>query len=220
MFSISTTSMAQGIQSLESLTHAAYNYAFKQAQYQVTHDDIQVTTGQLDPRLRLVACSGQLIAFTPPGSRPIGNTTVGVRCDGPKPWSIYIPVKISLYEEAVVATQPLKRGQIIKQSDIKLTKVDISTVRGFVFNNVALIVGSKAKTTIHSGSVIGSSSVCVVCKGDSVSITAKSTSIAVAMSGIALSDGAVGENVRVQNNSSKRIVDAVVINQDTVKVGI
>jgi flagella basal body P-ring formation protein FlgA len=40
------------------------------------------------------------------------------------------------------------------------------------------------------------------------------------MSGVALTDGAVGERIRVQNSSSKRIVEAIIVNDDTVKVSI
>ena len=43
--------------------------------------------------------------------------------------------------------------------------------------------------------------------------------VAVRMAGIALSDGARGERVRVKNLSSKRILDGIVSSENTVLVG-
>ena len=211
---------ANDIQSLSALSEAAQRYALSQASTQATIDNIEVTVGNLDPRLRLVPCQSELIAFTPPGSRAMGNTTIGIRCDNPKPWSIYIPVKVAVYSPAVIVINPVRRGDLITATDVELKKVDISLVRGKPFKQLDLVIGSKSKNTLNPGSIIDMNSVCVVCKGDQVVITASNTAISVKMSGMALSDGSIGDSIRVQNRSSKRVIEAVVVNQDTVKAGI
>ena len=183
-------------------------------------EDIEITMGNLDPRLRLVPCQSELIAFTPPGSRAIGNTTIGVRCDNPKPWSIYIPVKVAVYAPAVVVTNSIRRGEVISSTDISVKKVDISLVRDKPFTKAEYVVGSKAKNTLNAGVIVSVNSVCVVCKGDSVSITASNTAISVKMAGLALSDGSIGDSIRVQNSASKRVIDAIVVSQNKVKAGI
>ena len=109
---------------------------------------------------------------------------------------------------------------MISASDVQLEKVDISLLRGQPILNTEDVIGSKAKNSLSAGMVLNDSIICVICKGDSVSITVDSPSIAIVMSGIALSDGAVGESIRVQNSASKRIVEAIIVNEDTVKVGI
>lgn len=212
--------MANSIQSLDALTETAERYALNQAAIQANLDDIDIVIGNLDPRLRLVPCASELIAFTPPGSRALGNTTVGIRCDNPKPWSIYIPVKVSIYSPAVVVINSIRRGEIISSGDISLKRVDISLVRDKPFKKIEKVIGSKAKNTLNSGVILSMNSVCVVCKGDSVSITASNTAISVKMAGLALSDGSIGDSIRVQNSASKRIIDAVVVSQNTVKAGI
>ncbi|MBT8448764.1 MAG: flagellar basal body P-ring formation protein FlgA, partial [Gammaproteobacteria bacterium] len=138
----------------------------------------------------------------------------------PKPWSIYIPVKVSVYSPAVIVINPVRRGASITATDVELKKVDISLVRGKPFKQLDLVIGSKSKNTLNPGSIIDMNSVCVVCKGDNVLITASNTAISVKMSGMALSDGSIGDSIRVQNRSSKRVIEAVVVNQDTVKAGI
>jgi len=181
---------------------------------------VEVTAGKLDPRLRLNACDSELITFIPPGSRLQGHSTVGIRCPSPKPWSIYIPVKISVFKQAIVATQLLERGQLITSADISLNEVDISYIRGRSFTEKEVLIGTKLKTTIKSNQVIDSASICLICKGDSVTIIAKNDAVSVTVVGIALNDGSRGDIIRVQNNASRRIIDAVITDAGTVKVGI
>ena len=215
-----TNSYAESIQSLDEISRVAENYALKQASQTATPEELEIVPGDLDPRLRLAQCRNELIAFSPPGSRLLGNTTVGVKCTAPKAWSIYIPMRVSLFQEAVIVKQSVRRGETITATDIQVEKVDVSLLRGIPFKDADLLIGSKAKNTLNAGTIINSDNVCVVCKGDSVSITASNSAIAVIMSGVALTDGSIGERIRVQNSASKRIVEAKVVNEDTVEVGI
>ena len=177
-----------------------------------------VTVGNLDPRLRLTACDAELITYSPPGSRMQGNTTVGVRCGSPKPWSIYIAVKISIFEQAVVAVNKMKRGTVISSSDLKLIEVDTSKVRGHTYTDKLTLIGTKLKSSVATNQVIDSATVCLICIGDSVVIKVNNNMVAVTMSGKALNGGSKGDKIRVQNNASKRIVDAIITGTGTVKV--
>lgn len=215
-----TSSYAESTQSLDEITQVAKNYALQQASQSANPEELEIVPGELDPRLRLAKCQNGLSAFSPPGSRLLGNTTVGVKCSAPKAWSIYIPMRVSLYQQAIIVKQPVRRGEVITAADIQVEKVDVSLLRGIPFKDAELLIGSKAKNTLSPGTIINSDNVCVVCKGDSVSITASNSAIAVVMSGIALTDGSIGESIRVQNSASKRIVEAKVVNEDTVEVGI
>jgi flagella basal body P-ring formation protein FlgA len=109
---------------------------------------------------------------------------------------------------------------MISEADIQLEKVDVSQLRGQPMLAIEDVIGSKAKNSLSAGSILNDTSICAVCKGDSVSITVDNPSISIVMSGVALTDGAVGERIRVQNSSSKRIVEAIIVNDDTVKVSI
>ncbi|MCP3673728.1 MAG: flagellar basal body P-ring formation protein FlgA [Gammaproteobacteria bacterium] len=216
---VSDTLKAAVIQDLYSLKTAAES--FVQSKISIDSDNrTEVSSGKLDPRLRLTACTSEIIAFMPPGSRLQGNTTVGVRCELPKPWSIYIPVKISIFQKVFVALNKMPRGQIVSESDITLSEIDISQIRGHSYINKDDIIGTKLKSTLKANQVIDSSSICLICKGDTVSITANSTSISVSMSGVALNDGSKGDKIRVQNNSSRRIIEALIVDIGLVNANI
>ena len=52
--------------------------------------------------------------------------------------------------------------------------------------------------------------ICLVCRNDSVLIRAGQSGLAIVTTGKALSDGAIGDEIRVQNSKSKRIIDGVI----------
>ncbi|MCP4273552.1 MAG: flagellar basal body P-ring formation protein FlgA [Gammaproteobacteria bacterium] len=216
---MSISVFAAEIQNLQQLKSIAENYIQHKLQ---TNSDrkYEIQSGKLDPRLRLVQCDSLPEAFTPPGSTLQGNTTVGIRCNSPKPWSIYIPVKIAIYQQAMVATIKLARGHILSDDDITLEEVDISRIRGQAFTDSAPLTGTKLKTSVQPGQVLDTTHVCLVCKGDPVTITADDQLISISMSGIALNDGSKGDIIRVQNNASRLIIDATIMDNHTVTVGI
>lgn len=210
---------AEQIQSLNQIVSVAKAYAYEQLAGDSEVENIRVTSGELDPRLRLSLCASELVAFSPPGSKNRGNTTVGVRCDAPKPWSLYVPVRIAIFESVIITTKPIRRGQLIMKDAIRVEEIDISQSRGQPFSVMDDVIGSKAKNNLNSGSIVHSDNVCLVCKGDKVTITAAANQIAVAMSGIALSGGSQGDAIRVQNSSSKRIIEAKIVTSSTVSAG-
>ncbi|PCJ50644.1 MAG: flagella basal body P-ring formation protein FlgA [Gammaproteobacteria bacterium] len=209
------------IQDLKTIKHAAKTYALTKTTVKSNDQRrVEIRIGNLDPRLRLIKCSEDLIIFTPPGSRLQGNTTLGVRCNSPKTWSIYIALKISIFEKAIVSIRKMTRGDIIAQNDISLTEVDTSRVRGRSFVDYKELVGTKLKTSLKANQVISSTAICLICKGDAVAIRSNNSSVSVSVAGIALNDGGKGDKIRVQNNSSRRIVDATITKIGVVSVDI
>ena len=70
-----------------------------------------MTTGSLDSRLKLAACDQPLATYDSPNGLNGGRGVVGVRCNGSKPWKIYVPVRIALMESVVVSRRAIVRGQ-------------------------------------------------------------------------------------------------------------
>jgi len=216
---VSIPVVASNIQNLEKLKVIAEDYV--QSKMDISPGKhFEINSGKLDPRLRLTDCGEHPTAFTPPGSRFQGNTTVGIRCNSPKPWSIYIPVKVAIYQNALISNGKLARGHIIGENDIIIDEVDISRIRGRSFVDKDQLIGTKLKTSLQPNQILDSAQICLICKGDTVIITANHPAVSVSMSGVALNDGSKGDKIRVQNNASRRIIDAVVMDNSTVKAGI
>jgi len=212
---------ADAIQSHESIQEAARSYASANVSgYSVPPT---VTVSRLDSRLRLPKCNLPLEAFSPPAGRKLGKTTVGVRCTGDKPWSLYISVMVSLYSDVVIATHSLSRGAVLTAADLTLEKKDIARLRGRYFSDPARAVGKALKRNLQRGRTLDPQHIITpdtIKKGSKVIILAHSDKIQVRMPGKALSSGAKGTLIRVQNIKSKKELEAIVMSPGVVKVAM
>ncbi len=183
----------------------------------------KVVTGKLDSRLKLKKCGKSLHAFLPKGSRVIGKTTVGVKCTGAKPWSLNVPITISIYKNVLAAKHSLQKGDILTESDIKLIEYDVSTLSYGYFDHVEAGIGMKVKRHILSEKVLTPSMLKkpqVITRGQKISILADSGRMQVRMMGKALNNGAIGDRIKVMNMKSRQKIEGVVTSAAEVKVDI
>jgi flagella basal body P-ring formation protein FlgA len=181
----------------------------------------QVTPGDLDSRLRLPRCADQLQAFEPPNGIRAGRTVVGVRCDGDKPWKLYVPVQVGLPGEVVVAARPLRRGATVTAADLTLATQDLASLHRDYFLSVEPLVGQRVRRNLGRGDVITPSAVeanQLVKRGAEVTILAANPQVQVRMRGKALAGGAQGERIKVLNLSSEREISATVVARGLVQV--
>jgi len=212
---------ADAIQSHESIREAAHNYAKESATgYSVPPT---VAVNRLDSRLRLPKCEQPLETFSPPAQRKLGRATVGVRCSGSKPWSLYVPVMVSLNSDVIVAARNLTRGAILSAADLTLEKKDIARLRGGFFEQPTEAIGKALKRNLQQGQVLHAQHIATpntVKKGSKVIILANSKKIQVRMPGKALDNGTMGELIRVQNSHSKKELEATVVSPGVVRVAM
>ncbi|ADE13701.1 flagella basal body P-ring formation protein FlgA [Nitrosococcus halophilus Nc 4] len=212
-------SMAKDKQSLAEIQEIARKFVLKQAK--ALPGNIEVTPGALDRRLRLPKCSHPLKAFFPSGSRPTGNTTVGVRCTGGTPWTVYLSVKVAVYGKVVVATHPLVPGSPLSLADIHLERRNLEQLRQGYLRDPAQVAGKRLKRPLGLGAVITPEVLEIpklVRRGQQVILIAKVPGLQVHMKGQALEDAGAGEHIRVRNNSSQRIVEGTVTADGIVQV--
>lgn len=208
------------VQSITSIQQAAEQFILSQVSASYGKQ-AAAEAGRLDSRLRLAACNAPLETYLPPGGRTLGNTTVGVRCTGTTTWSLYVPVKVSIYETVVVAARPLSRGRIIGTQDLQLAERDLATIRAGYFTDTSQVLGKQIKRTVSHGAALTTpmvKSARQIKRGQRVSLVAETGGVAVRMAGEALSDGAAGDRIQVRNLSSKRVVEGTVLSTTTVEV--
>lgn len=205
-FSVNIYAASLSQQSLIQKTAADH---IKQTLLRPDFGSIAVTAATLDTRLRFSPCTSALTATTPGKQTLSGNVTVLVRCDSEN-WQIYVPVSVQQTLPQVIATTHLGRGALLTAANLKVSMVEIRFQRGITFNEPRQIIGSKVKRSVKAGDVIQANDICLVCRNDSVLIRAGQTGLAIVTTGKALSDGAIGDEIRVQNSKSKRIIDGVI----------
>lgn len=217
-----THAHGEELQSLQMITDAARDFVTQAADTN-NEGKLVVDMGGLDPRLRLAACAQPLEAFMAPGSQGIGAGTVGVRCLGLKPWKVFIPFRTKFMVDVVTANHPIPRGHIIEASDLGTEAHDISRLTSGYYKDPAELVGLLAKRPIGHNKVVTPNTVeqqDLVKRGEAVLIAAAQGALKIRMQGIALSNGAEGETIRVKNNSSQRIIEAIVVGPGRVEVGL
>ena len=204
------------VQSLESLHAAALTFLQNETK-DIQNSEISVRP--LDRRLRLNQCSSSLEAFWPLENRKFGSTTVGIRCNGDKPWKIFIGTHIHIYKYVWVSNHALSRDQQITIEDISQERRDITKLsNGYLHANTQLI-GKQMKRNIPANQVLTNimlQSKKLVKRGDRITIISRSGRIEVQAIGVALSDGSKGDRIRVRNMSSKREIEAYVSDKHRV----
>lgn len=174
-----------------------------------------------DRRLRLGRCEKPLEPSFPVATRAMGSVTVSVRCPGAKPWTVMVRATIQQFVDVVVAGHSLARNHVVGLDDIKMVKSDISHLAGGYFTSQDKVVGMVVKRPLRGGMVIGETMLMppiVVKRGEKVVILAETGSILVRMSGVAVESGAVGKVIKVENLSSRQLIEAVVVSPGVVKV--
>ncbi|WP_448213139.1 flagellar basal body P-ring formation chaperone FlgA [Colwellia sp. MEBiC06753] len=178
---------------------------------------VSVTANQLDPRIVIEPCDSQLSANIPENHNS-RNVNVKISCDGSNPWFIYVPVKVSIEVPVLVAKQAIDKGSVLTQDNVAIEYQNESQLRGEVLKKQDDAIGAKAKRNIYRGRAISPNQICTVCKGDSVTLVASSSLIEIKTEGTSISDGHLGDEVKVKNNRSGKLVTGLVTDLNKVTI--
>ena len=173
---------------------------------------IEYQLPSLDARIGQSNCSQPLALSTRDQNEAPSRVNVLVNCvDG---WSLYIPVDVIIYRQVVAATRPLAVGSTIDGNDVQLVEADVSQLLGQYLTDPQEAIGMAVKRGIGQGRPLTAQQLdapLLVKRGDSVIISAESSAMTVKMPGIAMTDGRRGEQIRIKNRASSRVIDARVV---------
>jgi len=208
-------------QSTASIQKTAHEFILTHARSYSGEPRIEVSAP--DPRLRLARCDQPLIAELPPGSRPVGATTVGVRCPGSSSWSIYVPVRVQIFANILVAARPLARGVPLTETDVTVSRQDLAAVAGNALTDPTQAIGKRLRYPVATGAALNASLLDLpplVKRGQAVTIISAGQGLEVRATGEALADGTTGETIRVRNLLTKKIIQGTVLEAGLVKVSM
>ncbi len=180
----------------------------------------EISVNPLDPRLRLAPCDQPLVVTLESPAQPVGRVTCRVRCTGSAPWTVFVPGQVRLFQPVLIASRPLKRDAVLQAADIQLAERDVGQLQGYL-TDPQQAIGSKLTRPLQTNQVLTPNQLTaaeVIRKGDQVVISANSGALSVKMPGEALSDGGPGEQIRVRNLRSQRIIRARVTGPGAVEV--
>lgn len=169
----------------------------------------------------LAECPAPLALSAKDAGQLTSRISVQVNCPGG--WSIYVPIDLAIYRPVVIALKPLAPGSTIDESDVQLAEIDITQLLGQYLTSLDEAVGMSAKRSIMQGRPLISQQLVpplLIHRGDSVVINAASGGISVKSTGTALTDGRRGEQIRIKNQGSARVINARVTSRGEVQAAM
>jgi len=181
--------------------------------YQAPGSRVMVKANPFDLRMKLPACPTGLRATVPERPNPSSLVTVQVQCSQPGGWIVRVPLRLQLFRSVLVTVRPLERGDGIRPGDVRAQERDITRLGYGYIDTLGQIEGRTLARPLVSGSVLTPAAMGgrrMVQAGDHVQLIAQIGGIEVRATGVALGGGDNGARLRVRNDSSGRVIDAVV----------
>jgi flagella basal body P-ring formation protein FlgA len=185
-----------------------------------TTNEYEINLLPLMAQVKLPLCAEQIKASTP-GLVKAGRTAINVRCNVGKTWAIFVSATVTPFENIVVLTQPLQHNEVITERHVTLVRRDVSSLHENYLTQLNAVLGKQVTRNLATGTVLMQKDLTepkLIKRGDRVAITAEKSGIGISMNGIAQSDGKRGQSIRVKNQNSERVINAIVIDVGKVSV--
>lgn len=211
-------------QSVPSVRDAAIEHA-----RQASPAGANLDAGRLDERLHLPSCPARLLTRT--ASATTTALSVEVRCDSATvAWKLFVPVSVNVQVPVLVVTRGLARGQTVNAADVEVQMRDRANLGPAWLASTDELLSGDADASprvlsraVAAGSVLSPSlfaTTRLVRRGQSVTLVGRNGSFEVRAQGKALADAGAGERVRVENLSSRRVVEGQVRADGSVLVAV
>jgi flagella basal body P-ring formation protein FlgA len=178
---------------------------------------VEVEIGALDPRLRLPACPMPDVALPPTNTALM---TAKVACLAPA-WTLYVPVRLHAWVDAVVAAVNLMPETTINAADLMRGRVDMLAHGGGLLTDPEQAAGKILRIGLPAGTPVLSpllTAPVVVHRGQKVLLTLSDSTMTIRAPALALEDGRVGESIEIENPDSKKTMRATVVDDGSVEM--
>lgn len=215
---------AESVEAISEIRRVAEQFALSQIDRSGL-SDIQASAASMDSRLRLKDCDAALEAFATGNgnNRNLTRTTVGVRCNGSSPWTLYVPVTIAAMKDALYTARPLLRGEMLDSSAIEVRRIPVSKLPPNSLGSSDDLGNMETVRPLKAGMPLTLNALKarqVVRQGQQVVIVADGNGIQVKMKGTAMKSGSYGDLIPVRNSNSGRIIEAAIESEGTVIVNL
>jgi flagellar basal body P-ring formation protein FlgA len=200
----------------ESIRAAAT--AFLQQQAAGLPGQVEITVTPVFPR-GLAPCSS-LEPFMPTGSRVWGRMTVGVRCVGDRPWTLYVQARVSVHATYYSAARAIAPGEVLTDADLIAKDADLTAMPQAVITDPSQAIGATALSRVGAGLPLRTDmlrSATAVSIGQSVHVVTDGTGFAISAEGSVMNNASPGQQVRVKM-AGGQIITGIVKDNQTVEV--
>jgi flagella basal body P-ring formation protein FlgA len=183
---------------------------------------VEVTIGQLDPRLHLAPCQN-IEPYVPVGMRLWGKARVGLRCKvGPIPWNVYLPITVKVWGRALVVPAGAVVGSILTSADLAEAEVDLAEEFSAAIVEPKLAVGRVLAQNLKPGQTLRQAHLKIrqwFAAGETVKVVATGEGFSLESEAQALSNGLEGQPARVRTDSG-RVLTGVPAGERRIEVSL
>ncbi|SAK52062.1 flagellar basal body P-ring biosynthesis protein FlgA [Caballeronia glebae] len=202
----------------ESIRVATLN--FLQQQAAGLPGKVEITVTPVFPR-GLAACSA-LDPFMPTGARLWGRLTVGVRCVGERPWTLYVQARVSINATYYSAARAIAPGEVLSNADLVARDGDLTAMPQAIVTDPAQAVGAVALSRVPAGLPLRTDmlrAAASVSIGQTVHVVAGGSGFSISADGTAMNNATPGQQVRVKT-AGGQIITGIVKDSQTVEVSL
>ena len=182
---------------------------------------VHVEVFPLDQRVSLPECVEPVRVLKDRNQSVLGRVTIGMRCETPEPWTIYLRGRVTSFASIPVLTLPINRSEPIGEGDVVYQEMEIDTDLRGVLLDTKQIAGKIAVRNLIANEPLRQSDLKapqLISRGQSVNITSRAGGLIVTMKGKALANGRAGDRLWVQNQSSNKRVEGEVTPEGEVLI--
>ena len=146
---------------------------------------------------------------------------ITVKVPGAADTRFRVSAVVDEYREVPVATRPLLRGSVVGPDDVVMARLSTSYIPKDASLQIGSIVGQALSSNIAFGEVFSRGKLEIpplITAGSKVTMVVKTALLEATASGIAIESGAEGEDIKVRNEASKKIVIGKVVEAGLVNV--
>ncbi|MCW8107571.1 flagellar basal body P-ring formation chaperone FlgA [Alteromonas ponticola] len=203
----------------EQIERGAHDYLLEAIGDNHGEDNVVVEISPIDDRIIIPVCPTGFNYHADTESLSQAYISVRVSCNNNE-WYVFTNGRVTRTRTVVVTAGMISPGTVLSQENLMLADIDIKRLRHTAYSDLDQLVGARMKHRVRQGQPIQANMLCFVCKGDRITISARTSGMLIKTAGIAQQDGVVGESIRVTNVSSRKSVIAQVANTNEVVVSL
>lgn len=208
----------QSYQSLEEIHALVLKHVKQKIDQKIFDPTIQLR--KLTPDLKLSKCLTPLQLVDKNLENVAGRMTISVFCGKPN-WRVFVPVTVEGKQPVVVSAHGILKRAVIKEDDVQQILLNYKHIPSGAMIDPNKVIGMRTKKAIGPNSVVKIRDLQPpywVFKKKQVTIITRIGGIEVKTRGTALDNAVANEQVRIRNNTSKKIIKGIVIAPNTVLI--
>jgi flagella basal body P-ring formation protein FlgA len=160
--------------------------------------------------------------FMPTGARLWGRTTVGVRCSGARPWTLYLQARVSVQATYYAAGRAVAPGEVLSAADLIPREGDLTAMPLAIVTDPSQAIGAVTLTRLAAGLPLrtdmlrGAGAILI---GQTVHVVTGGQGFSISADGSAMNNATPGQQVHVKT-AGGQIISGIAKDGSTVEVGL